>query len=369
MHRSANPLPPTLRVIFSGRMLVAFAMGFACGLPLLLTLSVLQAWMTDEGVDLGTIGLFAAGPAALHAEVPVGAAARPLSPAAFLGRRRGWMLAVQLALCWRSIVTLGLHRPGGTDPWLVAACALRSPSSRRARTSSSTPTGARRWRTRSWGLGASLYVNGYRVGMLLAGGGGLILADLVPFDGLSGDRPDHADRRRHHPAGPGAAGGSRGAAHPARPRWSSPSWSTSDATTRSGSSRSSCSTRSARPWPCAMTTPFYLDLGFTKTEIGAVVKLFGFWATIIGGLLGGVFHPAHRHLSGALVVRDTAGGRDHRFRRTGLDRTGASVAALAAVIAGENLSGGMGTCGLRGVHGLPSPTSALPPPSTPCCPA
>jgi PAT family beta-lactamase induction signal transducer AmpG len=39
----------------------------------------------------------------------------------------------------------------------------------------------------------------------------------------------------------------------------------------------------------AMTTPFYLDIGFSKTEIGAVVKLFGFWATVIGSLIGGVF--------------------------------------------------------------------------------
>jgi PAT family beta-lactamase induction signal transducer AmpG len=37
-----------------------------------------------------------------------------------------------------------------------------------------------------------------------------------------------------------------------------------------------------------MTTPFYLDLGFSKTEIGTVVKLFGFWATVIGGVIGGV---------------------------------------------------------------------------------
>ena len=48
-----------LGVLFSSRMLIALAMGFASGLPLLLTLSVLQAWMTEEGVDLGTIGLFA----------------------------------------------------------------------------------------------------------------------------------------------------------------------------------------------------------------------------------------------------------------------------------------------------------------------
>ncbi|EAA20231.1 hypothetical protein, partial [Plasmodium yoelii yoelii] len=36
-----------------------------------------------------------------------------------------------------------------------------------------------------------------------------------------------------------------------------------------------------------MTTPFYLEMGFSKTEIGAVVKLFGFWATVLGGLAGG----------------------------------------------------------------------------------
>ena len=44
--------------MFSWRMLVASLMGFACGVPLLLTGSVLQAWMTEEGVELSVIGLF-----------------------------------------------------------------------------------------------------------------------------------------------------------------------------------------------------------------------------------------------------------------------------------------------------------------------
>ena len=47
-----------LNLVFSPRMLVSFLMGFSCGVPLLLTLSVLQAWMKEEGVDLSTIGLF-----------------------------------------------------------------------------------------------------------------------------------------------------------------------------------------------------------------------------------------------------------------------------------------------------------------------
>ena len=47
------------KVLASRRMLVALVMGFASGLPLLLTISVLQAWMKEEGVDLTVIGLMA----------------------------------------------------------------------------------------------------------------------------------------------------------------------------------------------------------------------------------------------------------------------------------------------------------------------
>jgi PAT family beta-lactamase induction signal transducer AmpG len=90
-----------------------------------------------------------------------------------------------------------------------------------------------------------------------------------------------------------------------------------------------------------MTTPFYLDIGFSKTEIGAVVKLFGFWATILGGLLGGVLMlrlGIYRSLwvFGILQALSTAGF-------AALAQIGASVPGLAAVIAFENLSGGMGT--------------------------
>lgn len=45
------------RTIVSKRMMITFVMGFSSGLPLLLTLSTLQAWMKDLNVDLGKIGL------------------------------------------------------------------------------------------------------------------------------------------------------------------------------------------------------------------------------------------------------------------------------------------------------------------------
>ena len=52
-------MPDILKAIFSRRMLRTLLMGFSCGLPLLLTISVLQAWMKEEGVDLTVIGLMA----------------------------------------------------------------------------------------------------------------------------------------------------------------------------------------------------------------------------------------------------------------------------------------------------------------------
>ncbi len=44
---------------FEKKMLITFMMGFVAGLPLLLTITLLQAWLTDEGISKGTIGLFA----------------------------------------------------------------------------------------------------------------------------------------------------------------------------------------------------------------------------------------------------------------------------------------------------------------------
>lgn len=54
---SSLQLMVLVKVFFSSRMAVTFLMGFSCGFPLLLTISVLQAWMKEEGVDLSVIGL------------------------------------------------------------------------------------------------------------------------------------------------------------------------------------------------------------------------------------------------------------------------------------------------------------------------
>ena len=90
-----------------------------------------------------------------------------------------------------------------------------------------------------------------------------------------------------------------------------------------------------------MTIPFYLDIGFSKTEIGAMVKLFGFWATITGSIIGGVMILRTGIYSalwgfGILQAVSTAGFAV-------LAQIGYSLPMLAGVIAFENLSAGMGT--------------------------
>lgn len=324
--------------IFSWRMLVAFLMGFACGVPLLLTGSVLQAWMTEEGVDLSTIGLFALvglpytlkflwAPLVDRFTLP------------FLGRRRGWLLIVQLALM-AALVWLGYSNPAN-NPWLLAGVALLVTFFSASQDIVVDAYRREELADEELGLGSSLYVNGYRVGMLLAGGGGLILADFISFRevyllmalSLSVGLVTTLLARE-----PLVAEGT--------PR------TLLDAVVKPFVDYF----HRPEAWmillfillykvgdtmAAAMTTPFYLEMGFSKSEIGAVVKLFGFWATIIGGLLGGVMMlrlGINRSLwvFGVLQALSTAGFAI-------LVLVGHELAWLAAVIAFENLSGGMGT--------------------------
>ena len=171
-------MPSLLKAIFNGRMLVSFLMGFSCGLPLLLTISVLQAWMQQEGVDLTVIGLMALVGLPYTLKflwAPV--LDRFIPP--FLGRRRGWLLIIQLLLTI-SIACLGLSQPA-VNPWLVALLAFFVTFFSASQDIVVDAYRREDLSDQELGLGSSLYVNGYRVGMLLASGGGLILADHIPF--------------------------------------------------------------------------------------------------------------------------------------------------------------------------------------------
>jgi MFS transporter, PAT family, beta-lactamase induction signal transducer AmpG len=328
----------TLRTIFSPRMLVAFAMGFSSGMPLLLTGSVLQAWMKEEGVDLGTIGLFALvglpytlkflwAPVLDRYTLPL------------LGRRRGWLLVMQVALML-AIIGLGLTQPA-TNAWLVALIALLVTFFSASQDIVVDAYRREDLTDRELGLGSSLYVSGYRVGLLVTGGGGLILADWLPFEtvyllfGLTmllgivttlwAPEP---------PAVHGTPGSLREAVvQPFLEYFARPDafWFLAFILLY----------KIGDVMATAISTPFYLELGFSKGEIGAVVKLFGFWATVGGGILGGVIMlrtGIYRALwyFGFLQMVTILGF-------AALAMIGYSLPALAAVIAAENLTGGMGT--------------------------
>jgi len=326
------------RIVFHARMLVALLMGFACGLPLLLTITVLQAWMKEEGVDLTVIGLMALVGLPYTLKF-LWAPILDRFTLPFLGRRRGWLLAAQIALSL-SIVGLGLTDPVHA-PWMVAFAAFLVTFFSASQDIVVDAYRREDLSDRELGLGSSLYINGYRVGMLLASGGGLILADHLSFSRVYGIMalcllPGIITTLLAHE--PEAAYGTPGTLKEAVVNPLVEYFSRSDAVWMLAFI---LFYKIGDTMAAAMTTPFYLDIGFTKTEIGAVVKLFGFWATVGGTLAGGVIMirlGINRSLwiFGFLQAASTA-------CFAWLAVVGHNIPLLSGVIAFENLSAGMGT--------------------------
>ena len=191
------------------------------------------------------------------------------------------------------------------------------------------------------GLGSSFYVNGYRVGMLLASGGGLIMADFIPFSMVYLIMAACML--------PGVV------TTLLTPEPKAPMGTPTNMKDAVFNPLTEYFSRRGALWILAfillykvgdtmastMSIPFYLDIGFSKTEIGTVVKLFGFWATIIGGFTGGVLMlrlGINRSLwvFGVLQALSTA-------CFAVLAKIGYSILTLSGVIAFENFSSGMGT--------------------------
>jgi PAT family beta-lactamase induction signal transducer AmpG len=159
-------------------MLVCSLMGFSCGLPLTLTMGLAQAWMKQAMVSLGVIGLITL----VQMPYAVKFLWAPLfdryTPP-FLGRRRGWLFITQ-ALLVVAIAAMGLADPA-LSPWLLGAAALLVAVFSASQDSVVDAYRREDLADEELGLGSTLYAYGYRLGTLLAGGGGLILADHLGF--------------------------------------------------------------------------------------------------------------------------------------------------------------------------------------------
>lgn len=319
-------------------MLVALLMGFSCGLPLLLTISVLQAWMKAEGVDLAVIGMMALVGLPYTLKF-LWAPILDRYTLPFLGRRRGWLILAQLALMG-SVVGLGRTSPAA-HPEIVALAALLVTFF-----SASQDIIVDAYRREDipdaeLGFASSLYINGYRMGMLLSGAGGLILADRASFasvyaimaacliPGIITTLLAPEPRINGHPPKTLKAA----VVEPLLEYFSRPGavWILAFILLyKIGDSMAS-----------AMTIPFYLDIGFSNTEIGTIGKIFGFWATIGGALAGGILTLRIGIYRGLWVFGFFQAISTVCF--VFLARIGYSIPALSAVIGFENFTSGMGT--------------------------
>ena len=278
-----------LKVLLTRKMLICIFTGFSSGLPLYLLLNLLPAWLRSEGVNLKTIGFFALvqfpytwkflwSPLLDRYALPI------------LGRRRSWSLLMQIALLL-CIGLLGSLSPS-TDIipvlWVAALLSLFSA------TQDIALDAYRRelLNEAELGLGNAVHVNAYRLAGLVPGSLSLILADWLPWSQvfwitaafmlpgmlmiLQVKEPVNAlalPKTLHQAVVEpfhefmGRAG-IRGAVLVLAFIFL---YKLGD---------SLCT---------ALATPFYLDMGFTKTDIGLIAKHAGLWPAVTGGLLGGLW--------------------------------------------------------------------------------
>jgi len=330
--------------IFSRKMLSIFLTGYAGGLPLLLIGSTLQAWMTEAGIDLGTIGLFAS----VGTPYSLKVLWAPLMDRFHFwpGRRRSWMMVMQVLLVL-SIFSLSLFEPAA-NIYGIALMALIV-----AIFSATQDIAIDAYRREilsdeELGMGSSLYVVGYRVGLLIAGAGALWMADKfqLPEGGANWPLVYQAMS-----AAMGLGFLFTVFAYQEDSKIDSPQTMQEavigpflEFFKRDGAILVLVFIvlyKLGDTMAANMTTPFMLLKGYTKTDIATVVKGFGLLALIVGGILGGVGTmkmgiTRSLWIFGILQGVSTAG-----FCWLSMVET--NMTNLTAVIAFENLSAGLGS--------------------------
>lgn len=282
-------VPAWLQPLLTRRMATCVLTGFASGLPLYLLINLLPAWLRSEGVDLKTIGFFALiqfpytwkffwAPLLDRYALP------------WLGRRRGWMLLSQIGLLFCIGALGGLSPATAIGPvlWLAGLLAFLSA------TQDIVLDAYRRelLDDAELGIGNAVHVNAYRVAGLVPGSLSLILADLLPWTQVFWITAAFVL--------PGMllalfASEPVLQATPPRTLREAVVEPFHEFITRSG-------WRSALlilgflflyklgdSLATALSTPFYLDMGYSKTDIGLIAKHAGLWPAVFGGLLGGLW--------------------------------------------------------------------------------
>ncbi len=346
------------------RVLLILALGFASGLPLLLTFSTLSAWFATAGVSRAAIGAFALVGTPYAFKFLWSPLIDRLPPPIPLGRRRGWGIAIQLALI-AATLALGSCNPK-VDLALMGALALLV-----AFLSASQDVVIDAYRVEvltpeQQGPGAAMIQTGYRIAMLVSGAGALIVAarygwfaayaTMAALLGVGmlvfifGPEPTTPPEAEPHTATGGldalrawlaTAVTGPFADFMRRPRW--PAIVLFIVGYKLGEAMAG-----------VMAMPLYISLGFSLNEIAAVSKLVGFVATVAGALVGGVV-TSKLGVMRALILcgaLQSAGNWFYVLQAVG----GHRLDYLALCVAAENLTGAMaGTALVAYLSGLCSP--------------
>ena len=271
------------------RLLICVFLGFSSGLPLFILLTLLQAWLTKSGLSIKSLGLFA--PVMFpYTWKFLWAPLMDRYSFPLLGRRRGWMALTQILLFF-CIGFLGWLDPV-TELTMVAILTTVI-----AFLSSSQDIVVDAFRREllpdeEQGLGSAIHVNAYRVSGMVPGALSLILADMMSWSGVFWVTAAFMlpglictlviSEPKIHGAPPKTI--REAVVLPftefiGRAGWKSALFILSFIFLyKLGDSLAT-----------ALATKFYLDLGFTMTQIGVIAKTTGFWASLIGGLLGGIW--------------------------------------------------------------------------------
>ena len=336
---------------FQPRLLIIFVMGFASGLPLALSSATLFFWLAEAGITLAAIGLFALVGTPYNLKffwapfidrIPLPVLTR------ILGRRRSWMLVIQLGLMG-SIAILGFSQPEVT-PLLTAAAALSV-----AFFSASQDIVIDAYRIEildrdEQGAGAAMTQAGYRLGAIAAGAGALFLAEQLDWSlvyavmavlvvvGMAAAifAPDPEKRNPALVEAQNLKGFRSMVIDPFVEFFQ----------------RNKPSTaiiilafillyKFGDAYAGVMAYPFYYEMGFTKSEVATVSKIFGVIATVVGVFVGGMIVKRYgimksllgcgilQMLSNLMYAAQAIAGHDVQF--------------LYFTIGIENLSGGMGS--------------------------
>ncbi len=178
MSHEPRSAPSVFSVFGQRKMAALLFLGFSSGLPLFLTSSTLQAWMTVEGVDLTTVGMVSLLSVPYSFKFVIAPLMDRYIPP-FLGRRRGWLLITQVALLV-CVAAMSFHDPR-RGLQLLAINALLIAFFSAAQDVVVDAYSIDVLEEREMGAGASLKVMGYRLALIVTGGVALMLADRMSW--------------------------------------------------------------------------------------------------------------------------------------------------------------------------------------------